>query len=78
MSTSFTNENVKQITIPTLIVKGEVSPKLLLRIADILSDNMPNTEQIVIPNVSHDFGLMASPDNNLFNSKVMEFLARHN
>jgi hypothetical protein len=49
---SFTIEDVKQITaIPTLLVKGELSPKWLLRISDILSDNMPNTEQIVIPNL---------------------------
>jgi non-heme chloroperoxidase len=72
---SFTFEDVKQITtIPTLIVKGELSPKWLLRIADILSDNMPNTEQIVIPNVSHDNVKF----NNIFSSRVMEFFARHN
>ena len=46
---SFSVEDVKQITtIPTLLVNGELSPKLFLRIVDILSDNMPsNTEQIV-------------------------------
>jgi non-heme chloroperoxidase len=72
---SFTSEDVKQITtIPTLIVKGELSPKWLLRIADILSDNMSNTEQIVIPNVSHDNVKFS----NIFSSKVMEFFARHN
>src|SRR5919205_862168 len=56
ISTSYTMEDVKQITtIPTLLVKGELSPKYFLRIIDILSDNMPNnTKQIVIPNVSHD------------------------
>ena len=56
MSTSFTTQDVKKITtIPTLLVKGELSPKYFLRILDILSENMPNnTEQIVIPNVSHD------------------------
>ncbi len=71
---SFTIEDVKQITtIPTLLVKGELSPKYFLRIADILSDNMPNTEQIVIPNVSHD-GVKFT---NMFSTKVMEFFARH-
>jgi non-heme chloroperoxidase len=76
MSTSFTIEDVKQITtIPTLLVKGELSPKLFLRIVDILSENMPNnTEQIVIPNVSHD----DFKSGNIFTSKVMEFFARHN
>ena len=74
-SSSFSVEDVKQITtIPTLIVKGELSPKWLLRIADILSENMPNNhEQIVIPNVSHD-GVKFT---NIFSSKVMEFFARH-
>lgn len=75
MSTSFTTEDVKQITtIPTLLVKGELSPKYFLRIVDILSDNMPNSEQIVIPNVSHD----DFKSGNIFSSRVMEFFARHN
>jgi pimeloyl-ACP methyl ester carboxylesterase len=76
MSTSFTVEDVKQIktTIPTLLVKGELSPKYFLRITDILSDNMPNSEQIVIPNVSHD----DFKSGNFFSSKVMQFFARHN
>jgi non-heme chloroperoxidase len=71
---SFTIEDVTQITIPTLMVKGELSPKSFLRIADILSDNMPNTEQIVIPNVSHDNVKFT----NMFSSKVMEFFERYN
>ncbi|HET6779891.1 MAG TPA: alpha/beta hydrolase [Nitrososphaera sp.] len=74
LSTSFTIEDVRQITIPTLLVKGELSPKFFLRIVDILSENMPpNTEQIVIPNLSHD-NVRSS---NIFNSKVMQFFARH-
>jgi non-heme chloroperoxidase len=76
LSTSFTSEDVKQITtIPTLLVKGELSPKLFLRIVDILSENMPNnTEQTVIPNVSHD----DFKSGNIFTSKVMQFFAKHN
>ncbi len=75
ISTSYTMEDVKQITtIPTLLVKGELSPKYFLRIIDILSDNMPNSEEIVIPNVSHD----DFKSGNFFSSKVMEFIAKHN
>lgn len=75
ISTSYTIEDVKQVTtIPTLLVKGELSPKYFLRIVDILSDNMPNTEQIVIPNVSHD----DFKSGTFFTSKVMDFFARHN
>jgi hypothetical protein len=75
-STSFTIEDVKQITaIPTLQVKGELSPKLFLRIVDILTGTMPNnTEQIVIPNVSHD----DFKSGDFFTSKVMQFFERHN
>ena len=75
MSTSFTTEDVKQLTtIPMLLVKGELSPKYFLRIVDILSDNMPNSEQIVIPNVSHD----DFKSGNFFSSKVIQFFASHN
>jgi non-heme chloroperoxidase len=71
---SFSVEDVKRMTTPTLLVNGELSPKFFHRISDILSDNMPNnTEQIVIPNVSHD-GVKFT---NMFSSKVMEFFARH-
>jgi non-heme chloroperoxidase len=73
---SFTIEDVKQIitTIPTLLVKGELSPKFFHRISDILSDNMPNTEQILIPDVSHDNVKFTD----IFSSKLMEFFERHN
>jgi non-heme chloroperoxidase len=76
LSTSYTIEDVKHVaTIPTLLVKGELSPKYFLRIVDILSDNMPNnTEQIVIPNISHD----DFKSGDFFTSKVMEFFARYN
>jgi pimeloyl-ACP methyl ester carboxylesterase len=70
---SFSIEDVKQIRIPTLIVKGGLSPKFFLRITDILSDNMPDSEQIVIPDVSHDNVKFT----NIFSSKVREFFARH-
>jgi non-heme chloroperoxidase len=76
MSTSYTIEDVKQLTtIPTLLVKGELSPKYFLRIVDILFENMPNnTEQILLPNVSHD----DFKSGDFFTSKVMQFFERHN
>ncbi len=75
MPLSFGVEDVKQITrtIPTLLVKGEHSPNAFHRIVDILSDNMPNTWQIVIPDVSHDNVKFT----NIFSSKVMEFIAKY-
>ncbi len=76
VSTSYTIEDVKHITtIPMLLVKGELSPKYFLRILDILSENVPNnTEQIAIPNVSHD----DFKSGDFFTSKVMQFFERHN
>jgi len=73
---SFTIEDVKQITTtPTLLVKGGLSPKFFHRISDILSDTMlNNTEQILIPDVSHDNVKFT----NIFSSKVMKFFERHN
>ena len=72
---SFTIEDVKQITTtPTLLVKGGLSPKFFHRISDILSDTMPNTAQILIPDVSHDNVKFT----NIFSSKVMKFFERHN
>jgi non-heme chloroperoxidase len=73
-SSSFSIEDVKRMTTPTFLVKGGLSPRFFHRISDILSDNMPNTEQIVIPNVSHDNVKFT----NIFSSKVMEFFSRHN
>jgi len=74
--TPYNIEDVKHIktTIPTLLVKGELSPKYFLRIVDILSENIPNSEQMVIPNVSHD----DFKSGDFFTSKVMAFFARHN
>ena len=74
MPQSFSVEDVKQITVPTLLVKGELSPKYFLRIIDILSGSIPNSEQIVIPDVSHD----SVKFTNVFSSQVMRFFAKHN
>ena len=71
MDSSFSIEDVKQITIiPTVLVKAELSLRWLLSISDILSENMPSTEQIVIPNVSHDNVKFT----NIFSSKLSNFL----
>ncbi len=74
MPQSFSVEYIKQVTIPTLLVKAELSPKWLHRIVEILSDNMPNIDQVLIPNVSHDNVKFT----NIFISHVMRFLERHN
>jgi non-heme chloroperoxidase len=60
-------------SIPTLFVRGEFSPKWLVRITDILAPHFHKSKQVTIPGVTHDFGRSTKPE--IFNSKVMEFLA---
>jgi non-heme chloroperoxidase len=60
-------------SIPTLFVRGEFSPKFLVRITDILASRLHKSKQVTIPAVTHDLGRATKPE--VFNSKVMEFLA---
>jgi hypothetical protein len=69
-------QEIKQISsVPTLFVKGERSPKFLHRIVDILAQQLPKSEQVTIQEVTHDLGRATKTE--VFNSKVMEFLARN-
>jgi hypothetical protein len=54
-------------------VRGEFSPKFLHRIIDILAPHLQKSQQVTIPDVTHDVGRATKPE--IFNSKVMEFLA---
>lgn len=60
-------------SIPTLFVRGEFSPKFLHRIIDILAPHLQKSKQVTIPGVTHDLGRATKPE--IFNSKVLEFLA---
>jgi non-heme chloroperoxidase len=75
MPSSFSLDDVKRISTPSLLLRGEFSPRFLTRISEILSENLPNAEQAMISGVTHDLGMMTQAD--IFNSKVMEFLAKH-
>jgi non-heme chloroperoxidase len=76
MPMDFNLQELKQISsVPTLFVKGERSPKFLHRIVDILAQQLPKSEQVIIPEVTHDLGRATKAE--VFNSKVMEFLARN-
>jgi non-heme chloroperoxidase len=76
MPMNFNIQELKKISsVPTLFVKGEHSPKFLHRIVDILAQHLPKSEQVTIPEVTHDLGRATKAE--VFNSKVMEFLARN-
>ena len=77
MPKEFNLQDVKQkissSSIPTLFVRGEFSPKFLHRVTDILAAHLQKSKQVTIPGVTHDLGRATKPE--IFNSKVMEFLA---
>ena len=71
-SQRFTVEDARKVAVPTLLVKGELSPKFLHQIISILASCMPNSEELVIPGESHFLGL-EKPQ--VFNPGVLEFLS---
>jgi non-heme chloroperoxidase len=71
----FTCEDAQRVRVPTLLVKGEQSPKLFHNIIDILAGCLPNNEQATIPGESHELGRIEKPE--VFNTIVLEFLSKH-
>jgi len=72
VSQRFTLEDAQKVTMPTLLVKGELSSKFLHQIIGILANCMPNSQELIIPRESHNLGL-EKPQ--LFNPGVLEFLS---
>ena len=71
----FTCEDAQKVGVPTLLIKGEQSPKFLHDIIDILASCLPNNEQITIPEESHELGRVEKHE--VFNMHVLEFLSKH-
>jgi pimeloyl-ACP methyl ester carboxylesterase len=74
LSMNFSRKDARRISTPTLLVKGEQSPRMLRHIVEILARSMPNNEQAEIPGASHGLQL-ENPD--AFNERVLAFLAKH-
>jgi non-heme chloroperoxidase len=72
VSHRFTIEDAQKVTMPTLLVKGELSPKFLHQIIGILASSMPNSEELIIPAESHNLGI-EKPQ--VFNTGILEFLS---
>jgi len=69
----FTREDASRITVPTLLVKGGISPKPLRYIVDVLGESMPNCDVVQVPGASHN-AIWAQPE--AFDKLVLEFLGR--
>lgn len=71
----FSEKDAAELKVPCLLVCGEKSPKFFHSITDKLYNLLPETEQIVIPGVSHNMH-EANPEN--YNHKVFDFLTKQN
>jgi non-heme chloroperoxidase len=68
----FKREQIRQIKVPTMIVKGETSHKILRAIADTLHRTLPSSRLEVIQ--SGHFPQFEKPD--ILSSKILDFLNR--
>lgn len=70
----FDKQFASKISVPTLLINGENSPRVFHAIVDRLARAIPNIEVVRIPGSAH-FPHMERPDE--FNAAVLGFLAKH-
>jgi pimeloyl-ACP methyl ester carboxylesterase len=70
----FLCEDATNVAVPTLLVHGELSIRILVLIQDMLEQCLPNQERAMIPAASHGL-VWENPE--AFNEAVLAFLARH-
>lgn len=71
---SLTREDVAGISIPTLLVTGQISPAIFHEVTDELASVLPGSQRVEIVNASHGMHL----DNPVaYNEAVLTFLDRH-
>jgi len=70
----FTAAHAAQIKTPTLILTGENSPAFFRLTSDVLAQNIPGAQRIVLPGTSHGLQLEAPK---AFSQAVLDFLAQH-
>ena len=66
--------DVAHINTPTLLVTGEVSPRMFHRVVDELAHHLPHAERAEIAGASH---VMYASNPDAYNQTVLDFLARH-
>ncbi|WP_245311008.1 alpha/beta fold hydrolase [Bradyrhizobium valentinum] len=69
-----TCEDVQKVKAPTLLIDGELSPKMFHLINDMLERCLPSVERAKIPAASHQ---MEVENPQAFNETVLAFIARH-
>lgn len=69
-----TDDEVRNLRVPTLLVDGDRSPTFFARLNDRLEELLPSVERAVIPDASH-CPQVDNPEK--FNSAVLSFLRAH-
>ena len=67
------DDDVRSVTAPTLLMTGERSPAYLLRLSDRLQQLLPNAERVAIMGASH---VMHEDNAGAVNEAILGFLAR--
>jgi pimeloyl-ACP methyl ester carboxylesterase len=65
---------VRAMQMPVLLVAGELSPPIAIRLTDVLEELLPNVERVEIPTASH---LMHEENAPAVNEAILGFLGRH-
>jgi len=69
----FSPERLKEIKVPTLILVGELNPKIYHEWADIQHKNILNSKKEIVPNAGHALNI-ENPEK--FNEFVLRFLSK--
>jgi len=67
-------ESLRNLLIPTLLIKGERSPKILVEITNVLNTCIEGSEIVFLPDASHGLEYENPVD---FNRIVLDFIGRH-
>ena len=68
------DDEVRAVRAPTLLLTGERSPALFLRLTDRSEELLPNAERVEIPGASH---LMHEQNAPALNAAILDHLGRH-
>jgi pimeloyl-ACP methyl ester carboxylesterase len=69
---TLSREDVRGVSMPTLLLIGGLSPPVFRHTTDELARSLPRAERVMIPGASHDLGDPAT-----FTEPVLGFLAKH-
>jgi pimeloyl-ACP methyl ester carboxylesterase len=71
---TFSEEDARRITVPTLLLSGDKSPALFRRLTDRLGALLPNAARVDIPGASHLMHYEKGAETNI---AVLDFITRH-